>query len=537
MINHISIKNFATIENTEVDFEKGLNIITGETGAGKSIVIEAISLALGARADTSLIRTGQERATVQLLGEINNEEVVITRELSSNGKNICKLNGEIVTLSSLNEISNKLADIHGQYDNQSLLNPDNHINFVDCYRREDVEPLKEQVSEKYREFSHAKSELSNLLRLEKENARKKDFYSFEINEIDKANLVIGEDIELEERVSILQNSEKIFESINVSNEMLSDGSPSVLDYLSQVSNYLNSVSGYGKDFQELSEELNDVYYRLQDISHELRNKKESLTFSPTELDDSISRLNTIENLKKKYGNDISEILEYRDKIQKDLSIIDNFDDEKKKLEVNLINSRNELLKSCELLSSLRKQIIEEIKPKLIKELLDLNFQNAEIDIKIEKLEHPEENGFDKIEIYISLNKGEALKPLSKVASGGEMSRIMLAFKNIISSYDMIPTLIFDEIDSGISGITASVVSGKLKEISKEHQVLCITHLPQIASKGDFNYRIVKNSDENKTYTTIEKLSEDGKINEIARLLGGTNITETTIKSAKELIES
>jgi len=535
MINHISIKNFAIIENTEVDFENGLNIITGETGSGKSIVIEAISLALGSRADTSAIRTGTDKAVVQLLGSLDGEEIVITREVSSSGKNLCKLNGEIVTLAQLNKVCTRLADIHGQYDNQSLLNPEYHQVLLDTYKTELISPAKEKVSVVFDKFAKCRSELASLLSLEKENARKKDFYQYEVAEIDKADLTPGEDEELSDRISLLQNSEKIFENIEKTYAIMADESPSVLDGMGSAARAVEAISSYSRDLDSLSQEFSDIYYRVQDLCSQLRGIKDEITFSPSELDTAIARMDLIDNLKKKYGNTITEILEYRDNIAAQLNVIENFDDVKFRLEKELISLKKELITACSALTEVRREVAGELETKIQKELVDLNFHDSRINISVEPLTTPTAEGMDKVEILISTNKGEPLKPLYKIASGGEMSRIMLAFKNIISSYDMIPTLIFDEIDNGISGITASIVGKKLKEISQQHQILCITHLPQIAACGDYNYRIFKESDEEKTFTTVEKLSENEKVSEIARLLGGTNITETTLQSARELI--
>ncbi len=537
MINHISIKNFAIIENTEVNFEDGLNIITGETGAGKSIVIEAVSLALGSRADTSSVRTGADKAVVQLAGELDGEEIVITREVSASGKNLCRLNGEIVTLARLNEVCRKLADIHGQYDNQSLLNPDYHLVLVDSYHKDKTGPAREAVSEKYAVFIRCRSELASLLSLEKENARRRDFYKFELEEIEAANLRPGEDSELEERISLLQNSEKIFESIEKSYALLNDASPSLIDGAGACHRAIEEIASFSRELEGISGDLGDIYYRLQDISRSLGEMRENISFSPAELDSLISRLNQIDNLKKKYGSSIEEILTYRDDIASKLDKIDNFDDEKHRLEKQLIAARNELMSACSVLTQLRKEISAELETKILAELSDLNFKDAQMKITVEPLSTPTEEGMDKVEILISANRGEPLKPLYKIASGGEMSRIMLAFKNIISSSDMIPTLIFDEIDNGISGITASIVAKKLGEISRQHQIICITHLPQIAAAGDRNYRIYKETDGEKTFTRVEKLSDKEKVSEVARLLGGTTITDTTLKSAKELIES
>ena len=537
MINHISIKNFAIIENTEVSFFEGLNIITGETGAGKSIVIEAISLALGSRADSSYVRTGTDKATIQLVATLDGEDIVITREISATGKNLCKLNGEIVTLAQINKVASKLADIHGQYDNQSLLNPEYHIELLDAYKNDVTGPLKDEVYTVFAEFSACKSKLARLLSTEKENARKLDFYKYEAEEIEKAALVIGEDKELEERIAVLQNSEKIYDNLSRSYASMYDEVPSVMDGLNFAVKSIEEISQYSSDLAELSEELGDTYYRLEEICRNLRSLKDSVVFSPSELDDAIARLNLIDGLKKKYGDTIEEILEYQANLSEKLAIIENFDDEKLALMRQLKDLKTKLVSVCNELTDIRKANALELEASIQKELHDLNFKDSMVKIDIQPLPDPTEIGMDKVEILITTNKGEPLKPLYKVASGGEMSRIMLAFKNIISSYDQIPTLIFDEIDNGISGITASIVGKKLKEIAGARQILCITHLPQIAACGEHNYKIFKESDESKTFTTVQALDVSQTVDEIARLLGGANITDVTLASAKELIES
>jgi len=536
MIDHISIKNFATIESTEIDFKDGLNIITGETGSGKSIVIEAVSLALGSRADSSYVRTGADKAIIQLSATLGDEELVLTREISAAGKNLCRINGEIVTLSQLNAMASKLADVHGQYDNQSLLNPDYHIVLLDSYKHDRTDKLKEDTAEKYTSYIKARKELAHLLSVEKENARKLDFYKFEEAEIEKAHLLPGEDESLQERISLLQNSEKIYENINKAYQVMYEETPSVMEGLNMSIKSIEEISSCSGKISALSEEFSDIYYRLEDICRQLGDLRGSITFSPEELDEAILRMDLIENLKKKYGSSIEEILEYQEKLQKQLSIAENMDEEKRRLMLNLKEAKQQLIESCSLLSEKRKAKALELETAIQTELIDLNFKDAQVKISVEQLSEPTESGMDKVEIFITTNRGESLKPLAKIVSGGEMSRIMLAFKNIISSYDMIPTLIFDEIDNGISGITASIVGKKLREISKSHQIICITHLPQIAACGDNNYKIYKDSDDTSTFTHVESLSSQQKVEEIARLLGGTSITQSTINTARELIE-
>lgn len=537
MINHISINNFAIIENTEIDFENGLNIITGETGAGKSIVIEAISLALGSRADSSFVRHGEKKAVVQLAGELGGNEIVITREVSATGKNLCKLNGEIVTLGELSKVCNKVADIHGQYDNQSLLNPDSHIQLVDNYHYDNISPVKSKFKKVYDSYLQAKSKLNKLLSMESETNRKMDFYRFEKAEIENANLVLGEDETLSERVLMLQNSEKIFEGIEIAYNSINSGESSMFSTLGTALHSLQSITEYSKDISSLADDFQDIYFRMEDLSSALRNIREQTNFTPEELDQAISRLDLIDNLKKKYGKSISDILEYHAKITDELDQIENFDKVKEDLQNEVSNTYDELHKIANNLTKMRKQSGSQLEAAIESELHQLNFDSAKLSIKFAEPEVIGPDGNDIVEILMSTNKGEPLKPLVKVASGGEISRIMLAIKNITGTYDNIPTMIFDEIDSGISGITASIVGRKLREISSNHQIICITHLPQIAACGDENYKIYKESDDNSTYTHVEKLSDNEKIDEIARLLGGETITDTTRESAKELVSS
>ena len=536
MINHISIQNFAIIENTEIDFEEGLNIITGETGSGKSIVIEAISLALGSRADSAFVRHGAQKAVVQLAGELYGEDIVITREVSAAGKNLCKLNGQLVTLGELSETCRRLADIHGQYDNQSLLNPDNHIKLVDSFHGEQITPIKEAYQVAYASYQDTKSRLTKLLSAEQDNLKKLDFYRFEQSEIENAHLTPGEDESLSERISILQNSEKIFDAIETAYGLLSDGDRDVLSSMGTGLHALQSISEYSKEIQTLTEEFADIYYRLDDLSSELRRIRDDVTFSPEELDDSITRISQIDGLKKKYGSTIEEILTYYDTISEELNQIENFDDVKAQLQAEADAAYKALSEKAAQLTEVRKASAKELETAIESELHDLNFGSAKLSINFQCSETFGPDGNDDVEFLISTNKGEPLKPLVKIASGGEISRIMLAIKNITGTYDNIPTMIFDEIDAGISGITASIVGRKLHQIAKNHQIICITHLPQIAASGDTHYRIYKEENDSNTFTTVEKLSDTETIDEIARLLGGENITETTRKSAVELME-
>lgn len=572
MIDHISIRDFAIIDNVEVDFGEGLSVITGETGSGKSILVTAISLALGSRADTSYVRNGKEKAVVELAatlpkrgsGDIQRsnksidsqedemEEVVIVREINTSGKNLCKLNGETVTLSQLAAKCREIADIHGQYDNQSILDPDTHIEILDRFGEQAISPIKEDYLRKYQDYVESKRALKELLALESENAKKLDFYKFQIEEIERANPRIGEDEELRNRLSLLQNSEKIFESAkeaysNINGDGLrSEGAFSSLG--TAVSN-LENIAEYSDEINKILIEARELYYRLEDVTYSMRDVMDSLTFDPEEIDSIIERLNVLDSLRKKYddgkstGNSwIENVLLYKERISGELFKIENYDDEKKRLSDRYKASKLEVLDAGAKLTAERKKAAEELRKKILIELEDLNFEDADLLIELRPLSsetnkeiEPGENGLETAEILITTNRGEPLKPLVKTSSGGEISRIMLAIKNITAEYDNVPTLIFDEIDQGISGKTAAIVGRKLEEISRSHQVICITHLPQIAARGRSAYRIFKESDDSKTYTHVEKLNDEMRVQEVARLLGGEEITKTALDNARELI--
>lgn len=537
MIDHISIHNFAIIENTEIDLEDGLNVITGETGAGKSIVIEAVSLALGARADSSFIRHGENKAVVELASEIGGEDFVISREVNISGKNICRINGRLATLAEVQELATRIADIHGQYDNQLLLDPAHHLELVDAYRPVQTGPAKEAFSESYAGYKAIRAEYDELIRSASENKRKKDFYQFEIEEIGKISPVPGEDKELADRIAILENSEAIYNALYSSRGLISENEENILSILGTVQSSLAEIENYSDKIKQLSSSVTSTYYDLENAAEDMREICEMTDFSPAELDKAIARLDEIEELKKKYGPEIDDVISYRDRIEKELDTIENFDDRKKELELRLEEARKDLMAKAKVLTEVRKESAALLGAAVLAELKDLNFSDSKLEIEIRKAPAINQTGADEAEILMSANRGEPLKPLAKIASGGEISRIMLAIKNVAGGHFDVPTMIFDEIDAGISGITASVVARKLKKIALGHQIICITHLPQIAASGNTNYKIYKDSDETSTYTHVEKLSDKEKTEEIARLLGGDNITETTLKSAEELIQS
>lgn len=545
MLRHLLIKNFATISNAEIDLREGLNIITGETGAGKSIVVQAVSLALGARADSSFVRSGEDKAIIQLVaededGEGNVREYIITREIARNGKNLCKIDGEIVTLTEVSALAAKLADIHGQYDNRLILNPDEHINVLDTYGHAEIFRLMTEFSRAYEEYKSSRQKLNRLITDERENLKRMDFFKFEMNEIDNANLKIDEDKELLSRIAFLQNSEKIFQGLEESYRLLDDSDGKnigVLSSIGQAKHVLENIASCSDNLGELSDLLGDAYYIVQDVLSKMSNLIDAQDYTPQELDSLITRLDTIENLKKKYGSEIASILSYRKSIAEKVFAAENFEEMKSNLEKSAQEKLSVLKEKTVLLGKCRLKVAEKLSRSVENELYDLNFKDARFQIAVSPASTIGAKGGDDVEILISANKGEAMKPLTKVASGGEISRIMLALKNVTGGTDNIPTLIFDEIDSGISGITASVVGRKLNEIAKNHQVICITHLPQIAACADANYRIYKETDDTSTYTHIEMLDGNSSVDEIARLLGGETVTDLTKANALELIKN
>ena len=538
MIKYISIRNFAIIEQTEIELHDGLNIITGETGAGKSIVIEAVSLALGSRADTAFVRSGASKAVIQMVAEDSSgREYILSREISAAGRSICRIDGEIVTLAQLSALSRQLADIHGQYDHQSLLDPAGHIHLLDSYESDAISPAKESVSLLYHQYTDLRSQLKQLLRSAADDSRQRDFMAFELQELEEADLQIGEAEQLEQEIHLLQNSESIFESLSGAYQVISESEYSALPALKLASDQVSSTEEFSPELQELAQRLSSLYYELEDISSDLRRQRDGITFSPEELDQKLARLDLLSRLMNKHGRDVEGLIEYREELAQRLENINDISGRQQALEKEIHKAGIALRGACNRLSDARRAAASSLQEKISLELSQLNFSDSRFSIEFRESDEFTEEGTDIVEFMISTNRGEPLKPLSKIASGGEMSRIMLAFKKIIGDYDGIPTMIFDEIDAGISGIAATVVGRKMREISRNHQIICITHLPQIAAFGDHHYRIQKTSDETATYTSVVLLDEEETVVEIARLLGGETITETTLASARELLDA
>lgn len=539
MIDRIEINNFATIEHLSFDLGDHFNVITGETGAGKSVLITAVSTVLGDRADTSMVRTGADRAFIQIAGTKNGEDVVISREILAGGKSVSKLNGEMVTLGQLRNFCKDWIDIHGQYDNQQILDPDNHILITDSYHSEVLEPELEKLRSCYDEYKAAQKEYDDLLKAEKEAARQQDYYRFEYNYIRELKLYESEDKELQDRLAMMKNSSRIFRNVRSSYDILQgngyEGGPSMLDELSRVASELSDIGSFSEQISSMASRTYDAYYSLDDIASSLRDLLTSLDFSEQDMDDISSRLAVIEDAKRKYHMSVEEIIAYGNELGGKLEMIQNFDSEKKRL-ADIARSRyDELEAQADHVSELRHIIAARLESAIIKELADLEFANSEFKIDINRLDEIGPLGYDKVEFLISTNPGDPLMPLTKIASGGEISRIMLAFKHIIGETDRVETMIFDEIDTGISGHTALVVGRKLSEIADHRQIISVTHLPQIAAYGDDNYLISKSIDSDKSFTNIEHLDRDGKTAMIATLFSGSADSENALQAARELI--
>lgn len=538
MLDRIIIDNFATIEHAEVDFNSSLNVITGESGAGKSVLIEAINMALGGRADISMVRSGKEKALIQILAHDNNDdEIIISRELFSSGKSLSKLNGQLITLSELRNFCYSLVDVHGQYDNQKLLNPETHISMLDSYISDNINDELDSLENLYLEYQDAKKKYDALISEEKESIMRQDYFQFEFDYINNLNLKVGEEEALRESVELMKNSEKIFSSISETYSYLNGSDSSAVYLIGKSLNLMKDVSSYTDTLSEISNTLENSYYELEDASSSLLSLRDSMYFSENELNDAQERLSEIEDAMRKYKMSVQDILKYKDELKDKLTKLTDFKYLKSEYKKDVEDKFSLLSSKAELVSEIRAKYGEKLKEKISLELQDLNFTNSDFEVKISRKNAIDKLGFDDVEFLISTNPGEPLMPLTKIASGGEISRIMLSFKYVIGDKYNVPTMIFDEIDSGISGKSALVVGKKLREIAKFHQVICITHLPQIAIYGKFAYRISKDVLNGRTFTSIKELDDDQKVKNIAMMISGSDDSEAGLKMAKELISS
>ena len=536
MITNLHIKNIGIIEEIEIELEKGLNVLTGETGAGKSLIIGSLNIISGGRFSKDMLRKGETNAFVEIcLYEPENEDaidgnIIISREINLNGRNMCKINGRMVTVNELKEFMKKIIEIHGQNDNQTLLDNKEHIRYLDNYIGESINKLKIEYKQNYIKFNEIKKELKENYGDEKERQRKLDLLKYQLNEIEEAELIKGEEEELNSKQKIIQNSEKIAKTLNDVDISIGENT---IEAISNSIRLLEKIENIDNRYQEKVNSLRSVYYELQEIARDISNYKEEIYFDEEEQKEIEERLDTIFSLKRKYGNSIEEILQYKEDIAEEIYRIENLEEYTNKLKIEQKEVQNKLDEMGIKISQLRKIKAEELSNEINENLKELEMKNAKVNIHVDHVEEYFETGKDKVEFYIKTNIGEDEKELSKIASGGEMSRIMLAIKTVLAGSDKIPVLIFDEIDTGISGKAANSVADKLSKISDKQQVLCISHLPNIAAVADSNYFISKNIVNERTSTSIKRLNEQETIHEIARISSG-EISEATLQYAKEL---
>lgn len=536
MVTTLHIKNVGIIDDLSLDLNEGFNVLTGETGAGKTLIIGSLAILAGGRFSKEMIRNGEEFSFVEAnfycpdneLAIDNN--IIVSREIHLNGRNSCKINGRLVTVNELKEFMSKILDIHGQHDSQLILNPMQHIIYLDKFIGKELEDNLNKYKVKLAEYNTLKQELKNTYGEDQEKERRLDLLRYQYNEIEQANLKENEEEELEEKHKMMQNAEKLKDNLcEVDNEL----NENAVVAISNAIRSLEKIQDCGSKYTEKLSILKSSYYDIQELARDLSYMREDVNFDEEERNQIENRLDLIYSLKRKYGNTISEILKYSSKVEEEIHKIENLDEYHKKIKAKINVLKQELLEIANNMTNTRKKYAKELSTKINKELKDLEMPNARFEIQVDTADKFYETGIDEVEFMICTNIGEELKPLVKIASGGEMARIMLAIKNVLADVDEVSTLVFDEIDTGISGKASKVVAEKMKSIAKSHQVICITHLPSIAAKGDHNYYISKQTKENKTYTQIKKLSEEETIEEIARISSG-EVTEIAKAHAQEL---
>ena len=549
MLSLLHIENIAVIECADITFDSGFNILTGETGAGKSIVIDAISAIIGERAYRDMIRTGTMKASVQGVftnvpelpwfeeyGVAYDPEIMIQRDVYLDGKNVCRVNGTPVTVSILRKLGVQLINIHGQHDSASLFDEANHLQFLDAFAEN--QKLLETYSEKYTAVSKLRREIERLQMDEGEKLRKMETLRYQIEEISKANLQSGEDEALESRRKILQNAEKLSDGIHTAVECLygSDDTDGAASLLAEAERELSRLHRFTDAYAHIHERVADLMYQVQDVAEELRDARDDLSYSADELEQIESRLDVIHRLRRKYGSNCDVILQYLEKAQQELDEIEFADDRVERLKLQCQKAEKEAWDAALELRQNRQDTALILSSRILTELAQLDMPKVQFSCNFTQTELSP-IGADAVAFYMSANAGEALKPLSKVASGGELARIMLAMKNVLAEQDQVSTLIFDEVDTGVSGRAAQKVAEKLRSVAKNKQVLCVTHLPQLAALANTHLLIAKAERDGRTYTTVTPLDLEGRKRELARIIGGANITETTLKSAEEMLNA
>jgi DNA repair protein RecN (Recombination protein N) len=553
LLSELSIKNFAIIEALTVSFNKGLTVLTGETGAGKSIIIDAIHLLVGGRGSAEFVRHGEEKAEIEGLFqlddikhpcyskvmefgiEIEDGMVVLRRDISRSGKSVCRVNGKLVTISTLREIGSTLVDIHGQHEHQDLMDETRHLNLLDQFGIDEISQSYSEYQSVFRQYETTYQRLKSLSENEQQTAHRLDLIQFQYDEIQKANLKLNEDEALFEEKRRLSNFERIYEAIQAGYNAL-NGDQKGLDWIGMVMGHLEDAAAIDDSYKEIYELIMTSFYQLEDAARSLRNELDQLEFDPQRLNEIEERLNEINQLKRKYGKTIEEIVEYAAKIEEEIETLLNKETHITQLEKELASVKQDLLLEAKQLTELRKKWAKKLTSLIHNELKELYMAKTIFEIRFESvLPHFTKSGVDHVEFYISTNPGEPLKPLSKIASGGELSRIMLALKSIFSKHQGVTSIIFDEVDTGVSGRVAQSIAEKIYRVAIDSQVLCISHLPQVAAMADTHLFISKVTKGGRTKTALTPLSKDEKVKEIGRMISGTEITDITKKHAEELL--
>lgn len=552
MLQNLHVKNLALIDETEVNFGDGLNILSGETGAGKSIIIGSVNLALGEKVPKSMLRENADYALVELVFHVDQPhqveclkelevfpeqgEVIMSRKILASGRSVCRINSETVSAALMRKVASLLIDIHGQHEHQSLLSKKNHMKYLDDYAGAGLLEILRELSLSYQSYTEYSRQLEESSLDAGQQARELSFLQYEIEEIEDADLRPGEDEELETEFRRMSNGRKIMESAYSARELCSDGRENASDLIGNAVRELIGVSEYDVQASGLAEQLGEIESLLNDFNRDLADYMSELEFSDEEFMRVQERLDLINHLKSKYGKTIEIILEEKRRKEEEAEKLLHYEEYRKKLEEDCKEAEQNLKKLCTEVSDIRKKYAQKLVAETKKALQELNFLDVQLEMEFKKLDHYTANGWDEARFMISTNPGEPLKPLDSVASGGELSRIMLALKTVLAEQDEIETLIFDEIDSGISGRTAQMVAEKIKLTAKAHQIICITHLPQIAAMADHHFLIEKTSSETSTVSQIRTLDRDESIAELARMLGGVKITDAVYRNAREMKE-
>ncbi|SFE31324.1 DNA repair protein RecN [Alteribacillus iranensis] len=564
MLEELSIKNFAIIDELTISFNMGLTVLTGETGAGKSIIIDAIGLLIGGRGSVEFVRHGKKRAEIEGLFhvtphhpvrkkleetgiEVEDEMVVLRRDITNHGKSICRINGKLVTLAILRETGRSLVDIHGQHEHQDLMQTEKHLSMLDRFAGPSLKDTLQDYRKRYETFTKRKNELEKYKENDKEAASRLDFIQFQLREIEQARLTPGEDEELEKESFLLANSEKLFTELTRAYDSLY-GERKALDWAGQAMAHGEEAAGIDEELSKITESLQGAYYTLEEVTFALREKVDSLTFDPERLNEVETRLDEIKKLKRKYGQSVTEILEFAAQLEEEMESLTNKDEKIEQLERELESLALDLQTEADTLTDLRKQAADKLTDSVEKELKELHMKKAVMKADVHQISRGisvqigqktitfNENGQDKIEFLLSPNAGEPLKPLAKIASGGEISRIMLAMKTILSGFQDVTSLIFDEVDTGVSGRVAQSIGEKIYKVSEGSQVLCITHLPQVAAMADQHLYIEKKEKSDRVITNVVPLEHERKTEEIARMISGVEVTELTKQNARELLQ-